>query len=154
MQQSALVVHAPLAFTQPAWHLLPTQGLRPQQSALVAQVPPALLHATFRRQRGIPSESSLQQLSGFELQKDELGAPFGSQQLFSAEQDEVLGLQMLPGSRHFIPLSQRPNSWVGEPFEQLTGPSTGGGDPAEPQQSLSVLQSSPVGEQPEGGWQM
>ena len=70
-QQSAFVVHAPLTFTQPPWHLLLTQGL-PQQSALVAHDVPAGTGVAqllaFKRQRGIPSESFRQQLSGFELQ--------------------------------------------------------------------------------------
>jgi hypothetical protein len=71
--------------------------------------------------------------------------------LFSALHADVLGLQMLPGSRHAVPLSQRPNSWVGDDFEQTTGPFTGGGAPDQPQQSLSFRQISPVGAQPEGG---
>lgn len=137
--------------------MLLTHGL-PQQSALVTHEVPAAMGAVqvfaLRRQRGMPRESFRQQLSGFWLQYAALGAPFGSQQLFSAEHEDVLGLQMLPGSRHTVPLSQRPNSCVAEAFEQLTAPLTGGGDPVEPQQSLSVRQSSPVGEQPDGGSQM
>jgi hypothetical protein len=157
VQQSAVVVHAPAAGTHAPRHLLFTQGL-PQQSALVAHEVPAGIGAAqvvaLRRQRGIPSESLRQQLSGFALQKAGLGAPFGSQQLFSEEHDEVLGLQMLPGSRHIVPLSQRPNSCVADALAHETGPSTGGGEPADPQQSLSVRQSSPVGEHPDGGSQM
>jgi hypothetical protein len=83
-----------------------------------------------------------------------LGAPFGSQQLFSAEHDDVLGLQIDPASRHAVPLSQRPNSCVGLDFAHVTGPFSGGGAPDHPQQSLSLRQISPVGAQPEGGWQI
>jgi hypothetical protein len=61
---------------------------------------------------------------------------------------------MLPGSRQTVPLSQRPNSWVGDDFAQVTAPLTGGGAPDQPQQSLSLRHISPVGEQPDGGWQM
>jgi hypothetical protein len=134
-----------------------TQGL-PQQSALVTHDEPggggfAVQSLAFKRQRGMPSASLRQQLSGFWLQKEGLGAPFGSQQLFSAEHASVLGLQMLPGSRHAVPLSHRPNSCAALLFAQVTAPFTGGGAPDQPQQSESLRQSSPVGEQPEGGWQ-
>lgn len=153
-QQSACVVHAPPDGMHVPLHLLFTQGL-PQQSALVAHEVPAGTGAVqsfaLRRQRGMPSASLRQQLSGFELQKLAVGAPFGAQQLFSALHDEVLGLQMLPGSRQAMPLSQRPNSCVGEPFAQTTGPLTGSGAPDHPQQSLSLRHISPVGEQPDGG---
>lgn len=103
------------------------------------------------RQRGIPSASLRQQSSGFLLQFRSFGALFGSQQLFSALHDSLLGLQMLPGSRQAVPLSHRPNSWVGDDFEQLTGPFNGCGEPDHPQQSLSARHSSPVGEHPDGG---
>ena len=66
----------------------------------------------------------------------------------------MLGLQMLPGSRHAVPLSHRPNSCPSDAFEQCTAPVTGGGAPDQPQQSLSVRHSSPVGEHPDGGWQI
>jgi hypothetical protein len=156
VQQSAVVVHAPLTGMHAALHMLFTHGL-PQQSALVAHCVPAGigvagLHAVaLRRQRGMPSASLRQQLSGLVLHQPGLGAPLGSQQLFSAEHASVLGLQMLPGSRHELPLLQRPNSCVGEAFEHSTAPVTGGGAPDHPQQSLSFRQISPVGEQPDGG---
>lgn len=126
----------------------------PQQSALVAQVAPAggmafVQSTALRRQRGMPSESFLQQFDAL-LQK--LGAPAsaGSQQLFSAEQESSPpGLQMLPGSRHAVPLSQRPNSSVELFFAQSTSLSVG----FHPQQSLPARQSSPVGWQPDGCWQ-
>jgi hypothetical protein len=73
--------------------------------------------------------------------------------LFSALHDSLEGLQIEPGSRHARPLSQRPNSCVGELFAHVTGPLSGGGAPDHPQQSLSARQISPVGAQPEGGWQ-
>jgi hypothetical protein len=75
-----------------------------------------------------------------------------SQQLFSAlHESPSPGLQMLPGSRQDPPLSQRPNSAVADAFEQWTGPSSGSGEPDQPQQSLSARHTSPVGLQPEGG---
>jgi len=155
-QQSACVVHAPPVGTQAPPHALFTQG-PPQQSALVAHDVPAGTGAeqslALSRQRGMPSASFRQQLSGLSLHQLELGAPFGSQQLFSALHDSVLGLQMLPGSRQAMPLSQRPNSWVGDAFAHVTGPLTGSGAPDHPQQSLSFRHISPVGEQPDGGWQ-
>jgi hypothetical protein len=73
-QQSALLVQAPSFFTHSPMHLLLTQGL-PQQSALVTQLSPAFgilvgssQSLAFRRQRGIPSASLRQQLSGLLLQ--------------------------------------------------------------------------------------
>lgn len=60
---------------------------------------------------------------------------------------------MLPGSRHEPPLLQRPNA-APTGFSQVLGdPPVGAGEPAAPQQSLFVRQTSPVGLQPEGGWQ-
>jgi hypothetical protein len=136
---------------------LATHGL-PQQSALVTHEEPAGGGAAqlfaLRMHRGIPRASLRQQLAGSLLHQLASGALFGSQQLFSAEHDSVLGLQMLPGSRHACPLSHRPNCCAGDDFEHVTAPFTGGGEPAEPQQSLSVAQSSPVGEHPDGGWQI
>jgi len=76
-----------------------------------------------------------------------------SQQLFSALQEsEVRGLQIAPGWRHALPFEQRPYSAVGDDFEHTTSPSNGGSEPAAPQQSSVVRQTSPVGLQPEGGW--
>lgn len=155
-QQSAVEVQAPVAATHAARHLFPTQGL-PQQSALVAQLVPAgtgvLQVLAWSRQRGMPSASLRQQLSGLLLQYDAFGASSGSQQLFSDEQDDVLGLQIEPASRHAMPLSQRPNSCVGVAFAHVTGPFTGAGAPDQPQQSLSFRQISPVGAQPDSTWQ-
>jgi hypothetical protein len=84
--------------------------------------------------------------------------PFGRQQLFSTEQADVLGLQSRPGSSQARPWSQRPNSWLGDDFEQWTsfvdvGTLFSAGEPDQPQQSLSARQISPRGPHPEGGWQ-
>lgn len=73
-QQSALLVQVPSSFTHWPSHLKSMHGL-PQQSALVTQLSPGCgifvgssqLFA-FRRQRGIPSASLRQQLSGSLLQ--------------------------------------------------------------------------------------
>jgi hypothetical protein len=87
----------------------------------------------------------LQQFAGLLLQLPE-GRPNVSQQLFSALQESPSPvLQMLPGSRHAPPLSQRPNSAVIDAFEQWTKPAFGSGEPDHPQQSLSTRQTSPVG---------
>jgi hypothetical protein len=95
----------------------------------------------------------LQQFSGVLLQLP-LGWFSVSQQLFSALHDsKPPALQMLPGSRHAVPFSQRPNSLPTGLLHVLGDPPVGCGEPAEPQQSLSVRQTSPVGRQPEGGWQ-
>jgi hypothetical protein len=72
VQQSAVVVHVPPLGTHAPRQTLFTHGL-PQQSALVAQVVPAgggfaVQSTGFNRQRGIPSASLLQQLSGLLLQ--------------------------------------------------------------------------------------
>jgi hypothetical protein len=78
----------------------------------------------------------------------------GSQQLFSALHDaKPPALQMLPGSRHAWPLSQRPSACVGDALAHVTGPLTGGGAPDHPQQSLLVRHTSPVGLHPDGGSQ-
>lgn len=158
-QQSAEVVHSPpFGMHEPgAPHLLLTQGF-PQQSALVAHSLPAgggfeQSPTYFTRQRGMPSASFAQQFDGVLLQLP-AGWPIVSQQLFSALHDSLPPtLQMLPGSRHAVPLSQRPNSFVGLDLLQKTGPFFGSGDPDQPQQSLSTRQTSPVGWQPDGGWQ-
>src|SRR5438105_11544243 len=61
---------------------------------------------------------------------------------------------MMPGSLHDVPALHLPNVWVGVSFLQYSGPTTGGGAPLHPQQSLSERQISPVGLQPEGGSQI
>lgn len=155
LQQSAVFVQVlPTGWQAPTpRHCPPMHGF-PQQSALVAQTDPtggapAAQSTAFRRQRGIPSASFLQHFASGVLQKLEPVEPMGSQQLFSAEHESLVpGLQMLPGSRHALPLSQRPNSSVGDFFAQSTSLPSG----FHPQQSLPARQSSPVGWQPEGGW--
>ncbi len=72
VQQSAFEVHVPPVLMHVAWQTLFTQGL-PQQSALVAQLAPgaggfAVQSFALRRQRGMPSASLRQQLSGLLLQ--------------------------------------------------------------------------------------
>jgi hypothetical protein len=120
----------------------------PQQSALDTHDVPAgmgvaqLSVMAFNVQRGMPSASFLQQFAGSSLHQLELGAPFGSQQSFDAEHDPELGLQMMPGELHPLPLSHRPNWSVGAAFEQVTPRlslgSPDGGDVADPQQSALV----------------
>jgi hypothetical protein len=85
--------------------------------------------------------------------------PFGRQQLLAALQAWSSGLQMTPGMLQTLPFEQRPNSWVGTPLAQVTVfglPLTLSifGEPDHPQQSLSFLQISPVGAQPDAGWQI
>jgi hypothetical protein len=74
--------------------------------------------------------------------------------------DIVDSRQIEPAGLHALPLSQRPKAapgafsqWTSEdwpPPEEFVDP----GAPRWPQQSLSLWQSSPVGRQPLGGWQM
>jgi hypothetical protein len=122
---------------------------RPQQSALVAQACPTLTPASLHRspfivQRGIPRMSCWQTNSFW------LTLP--AQQLFSALQELIASLQMAPAGRQELPLSQRPTGSLGFSLLQVTPVPVGRGSP--PQQSLSIWQSSPVGRQPLGGWQM
>ena len=159
-QQSAVVVHAPPLPTQIPPHtnggkLLPgvyegfgTQG-RPQQSALVEQACPVFTPASlqvspFIVQRGMP-RMSCWQTNGFWL-------TLPAQQLFSALHDVVASLQMAPAGRHAWPLSQRPTGSFVLALLHTTPDEFG--VPTPPQQSASVRQSSPVGWQPLGGWQM
>jgi hypothetical protein len=159
-QQSADVVQAPPLPMQIPPHTkggsppsevyegLGTQG-RPQQSALVAQACPTMTPASLQRspfmvQRGMPRMSCWQTNSFW------LTLP--AQQLFSALQELIASLQMAPAGRQELPLSQRPTGSLGFSLLQVTPDPVGRG-PA-PQQSLSIWQSSPVGRQPLGGWQM
>jgi hypothetical protein len=81
-----------------------------------------------------------------------------AQQRSVALHEFVASRQMAPAGEHALPLSQRPTAAVGLDFAQWTFViSPRGlpfGTPGAPQQSLSVVQSSPVGWQPLGGWQM
>jgi hypothetical protein len=122
---------------------------KPQQSALVAQACPALEPPSLHGrpvivQRGMPSRSCWQ-TSGFWL-------TLPAQQLFSALHELMASLQMAPAGRHAFPLSQRPTGSLGLPLLQFPTP-VEPWMPPKPQQSESVLQISPVGRQPLGGWQ-
>jgi len=74
-----------------------------------------------------------------------------AQQLFSALHEPVASLQTAPAGRQAFPLSQRPTGSPA-PLLHFTEPLPPG-NPAEPQQSESLTQISPVGRQPLGGWQ-
>jgi hypothetical protein len=104
----------------------------------------------------MPSESCLQQFSGWLLQFWPAGWFRVSQQLFAVLHElSPPTLQMRPGSRHEPPpLPQRPNWSVELTLRQASGvPEEGAGPPDHPQQSLSTWQSSPTGWQPDGFWQ-
>ena len=76
-----------------------------------------------------------------------------AQQLFSALHDVVASLQMAPAGRQALPLSQRPTGSLALALLQFPTPVLPW-MPPKPQQSESVVQSSPVGLQPLGGWPM
>jgi hypothetical protein len=135
----------------PASDPAPNDGLgtqaNPQQSALVAQVSPALDPASAHDvpvivQRGMP-RMSCWQTNGFWLTLPE-------QQLFSALQLLVANLQTAPAGLHALPLSHRPTTSLGFALLQLPTPVTPCWPP-KPQQSASVRHTSPVGRQPLGG---
>lgn len=156
-QQSAVVVHAPPEGMHFA--ALHTKGGEPdglgthgrlQQSALDAHALPvnvagsAVQSTSAARQRGMPRLSCLQVF---------FWSTLPAQQFAFALQDSDWRRQMAPAGLHLLPLSQRP---IVAPaaLEQVTFESGPSGSVAEPQQSLSSWQSSPVGWQPLGGWQM
>jgi hypothetical protein len=157
-QQSAVVVHPPAAGTHgldeqmngglPAG--FGTQG-RLQQSALDAQAVPASEPASAQstpvlaRQRGIP------RLSWTQFVFTCWTVP--EQQRSVALQELVSRRQIEPAGLHFCPWSQRPMV-EGGVIEQCVFASVPSGKPVAPQQSLSFVQSSPVGWQPLGGSQM
>jgi hypothetical protein len=117
VQQSAVVVQDWPTWTQAAVHCPFTHGVcvpgpATQQSALVAQVPPAFAtHEAWSAQRGIPSASLRQQAPGLLLQLPS-GMSAGSQQLFGSWQLSIpCGvLQSMPGWRQLPPGLHRPNS--------------------------------------------
>jgi hypothetical protein len=76
-----------------------------------------------------------------------------AQQLFSALHDVVASLQMAPAGLQALPLSQRPTASFGFALLQLPTPVCPC-TPPKPQQSASPRQTSPVGRQPLGGWQI
>lgn len=67
--------------------------------------------------------------------------------------DVVLSLQTLPGGEHVLPFAQRPGVVAVAPL-QTTLVVPPNGRFAEPQQSPSAMQTSPVGLQPDAGWQI
>lgn len=151
-QQSAVVVHVPPAWMQVPPHTslpLPSgvQG-RPQQSALDAHALPVCAFGSVQsisamRQRGMPSESCLQVFFWRTLP---------AQQFAFALHVLLCSRQIAPAGEHEFPFVQRPS--VAPPsFEQVTLDLSPSGNVADPQQSLSSLQSSPVGLHPLGFWQ-
>ena len=153
-QQSAVVVHAPaegMHFAEthtnggvPAG--FGTHG-RLQQSALDAQALPtnvegsAVQSTSAARQRGMPRLSCLQVL---------FCSTLPAQQFALALHDCDCRRQIAPAGEHELPLSQRPTA-APEAFEHVTFDLSPSGNVADPQQSLSSVQSSPVGWQPLGG---
>jgi hypothetical protein len=117
-QQSSAVVHEPPDAMHAAAHrrvpvLSATHGL-PQQSADDAQSVPAgtgevQFLTSWRRHRGMPSESWRQHSSGLLLQVPD-GKPAGSQQLLlTLHAVELLAvLQTCPALLHELPFEQRP----------------------------------------------
>jgi hypothetical protein len=157
-QQSAVVVHAAAL----GWHFTPTQtnGGAPdgfatqgklQQSALDAQALPASVVGSAvqstpaARQRGMPRLSCLQ-MAGFCW-------TVPAQQRSVALHDSVASRQIEPAGLHLFPWSQRPTA-APAAFAQWVLASAPSGRVAEPQQSPSAWQTSPVGWHPLGGWQM
>jgi hypothetical protein len=155
-QQSASVVQVPFAGTHELSPQMNGEPLspaasfgkqgRPQQSALEAQGSPAFDPASVQSpapvQRGIPRRSCWQTVgSWFTLP---------AQQLFSALHELVASLHTAPAGRQAFPLSQRPTASPA-PLLHFTEPLPPG-TPGPPQQSVSVMQTSPVGWQPLGGW--
>jgi hypothetical protein len=122
---------------------LGTQGMPPQQSALEAHAMPGPAQ-TAGPQRGTPRESWWQVSWPWQL-------PL--QQSHEALQDMVLSRQMSPSGLQPCGLRQTPMV-KGGVMRQVTGVIGSPGSPAEPQQSLSLVQRSPTTWQPLAGWQM
>lgn len=154
-QQSALVVQEPPVSTHFVADPLQTNagfpdGLgvhgRPQQSALEAHAFPLKADGLVQsisaiRQRGMPSESCLQVFFWRTLP---------AQQFAFALHSVVWRRQMPPAGVHALPFVQRPSA-APPSFAHVTFDLSPSGSVADPQQSLSSLQSSPVGRQPLGG---
>jgi hypothetical protein len=148
-QQSAVVVqpppdgmHAPPHTSAPL--AFGVHG-RPQQSALDAQALPVnaaglVQSISAMRQRGMPSESCLQVSAWITLP---------AQQSALALHSFVFRRQIAPAGVHACPLVHRPSAAPPD-LEHVTFVLSPSGSPADPQQSLSSLQSSPVGLQPLG----
>lgn len=156
-QQSAWVVQAPATGTQlpGSPHTKPPVGLGvhglPQQSALEAHAvpaggaPPAQSIGAVRH-RGTPRASCWQR-SGFCCTVPE-------QHRSVALHDVVASLQMEPAGLQRLPLSHFPTGSDGFLRAQVTSESVPSGSVADPQQSPSDTQISPVGRQPLAGWQI
>ena len=140
-QQSADVVQAPQLPTHiesahtkggPASDPLGTQGKPPQQFALDAHACPAPTHAPAHR--GTPTLSCLQVSSVSQLPE---------QQSQDALQDIVCSLHTSPSGLH--PIGNRHTPTVaGAAITHVTGLPEPPGNPAEPQQSPSVVHKSPT----------
>jgi hypothetical protein len=76
-----------------------------------------------------------------------------AQQLVFALHESLCSRQIAPAGEHALPLLQRPTGLV-PTFSQVTSERSPSGEPAEPQQSESAMQVSPVGLHPLGGWQI
>lgn len=122
-----------------------------QQSALDAHAVPAgggfAAQSTpvVARQRGIPRLSCTQFVFTC--------CTVPEQQRSVAWQENAERRQIEPAGLHLLPWSHRPTI-APAALLQVVFVSEPSGRPAEPQQSLSCWQSSPVGWQPLGGWQM
>jgi len=110
-----------------------TQGRPPQQFALVAQEPPGWTHV-MPVQRGTPSESGWQVSSFSQL-------PL--QQSHDALHDMVDSLQTSPSGLQPCGFLHTPTVDPAA-FTQVTGVPEPPGRPAEPQQSLSCVHTSPT----------
>jgi hypothetical protein len=156
-QQSAVVLQFPPSGTHASPQMnggspagLAVHG-RPQQSALEAQASPMYSVGSAQstgayKHLGMP-RLSCTQVGGTEV--SELPA----QQLVLALHDVNSSLQMAPAGLHELPLSQRPIGLLSS-LLHWTFDVSPSGRVAEPQQSESWAQISPVGWQPLGGWQM
>lgn len=140
-QQSADVVQAPQApmhiepahtYGAPASLWLGTHGSPPQQFALEAQAWPAPTHAPAHR--GTPTLSWMHVSCVSQLPE---------QQSHEALQDIVCSLHTSPSGLHPIGNRQTPTV-AGAVITQVTGLPEPPGNPAEPQQSPSVVQRSPT----------
>jgi hypothetical protein len=142
-QQSALFVQAPHAEIH-FWPLqtyggiapaagLGTQGAPPQQFALDAHEPPGFTHCA-PAQRGTPTLSCLQVSFTSQL-------PL--QQSHEALQELVCSLHTSPSGLHPIGFRQTPMVF-GCAMTHVTGCPDPPGRPADPQQSLSLVQRSPT----------
>jgi hypothetical protein len=120
---------------------LGTHGAPPQQLALDAHAPPAATHCA-PAHRGTPTLSCLQV---------SIVSQLPLQQSHEELQDIVFSLQTSPSGLHPIGFRQTP-SVPGVVMSHVTGLWEPPGNPAEPQQSVSLVQRSPTTWQPLAGW--